>query len=141
MAASDQKPGRESVARHLCEIDGLPTIGQEIHIYGVRRMKKWLLLPTALAAALAVSACNTPQGQNAAGGALLGGATGAAIGAVASNGHASGALLGGAIGAATGAMIGSAATPAYYGPGPVPGPRCAEWYYDYYGNRVCRYYY
>ena len=32
-------------------------------------------------------------------------------------------------------MIGSAATP------PGPGYRCAEWYYDYYGNRVCRAYY
>jgi hypothetical protein len=29
-------------------------------------------------------------------------------------------------------MIGSASTP------PGPGYRCGEWYYDYYGNRVCR---
>ena len=44
-------------------------------------------------------------------------------------------MVGGVTGAAAGAMIGSASTP------PGPGYRCAEWYYDYYGNRVCRNWY
>jgi predicted small secreted protein len=95
-------------------------------------MKKLVLLSLALATALSTAGCNTPQGQNAAGGAVIGGATGALIGA-ATTGRASGALVGGAIGAAGGAMIGAAATPT--------GPRCANYYYDYYGNPVCRSYY
>ena len=99
-------------------------------------MKKPILLSLALASALSLGGCNTPQGQNAAGGALVGGATGAVIGA-ATTGRASGALVGGAIGAAGGAVIGSALTPT--DPGYVP--RCAEYYYDYYGHPVCRSYY
>jgi Glycine zipper len=113
-------------------------------------MKTLVLLSTVAATAIALSGCDTPQGQNAAGGALIGGATGAIIGSAVSGGHAGGALVGGALGAATGAMVGSAATPPgpYYGPGPGPGPyppppgaRCAQFYYDYYGNRVCQAYY
>jgi hypothetical protein len=105
-------------------------------------MRRFVFAPAAFAAALAVSGCNTPEGQNAAGGALVGGATGATIGALASHGQLGGALVGGAIGAATGAMVGSAMTPAYGEPGYYPPPRrCGEWYFDYYGNRVCRYYY
>jgi Glycine zipper len=114
-------------------------------------MKTLVLLSTVAVAAIALSGCDTPQGQNAAGGAVLGGATGALIGAAAT-GHASGALVGGAVGAATGAMVGAAATPPgpYYGPGPgygpgpyppPPGARCAQFYYDYNGNRVCQAYY
>lgn len=111
-------------------------------------MKKLLFLSLAAAAALSVAGCNTPQGQNAAGGAVVGGATGALLGGALTN-RPSGAIVGGIAGAATGAMIGSAATPpgpgpgpGYYPPGPPPPPaRCAEWYYDYYGNRVCRSYY
>jgi hypothetical protein len=99
-----------------------------------RAMKKLLCLALASATALSAAACDTPQGQNAAGGALLGGAAGAVIGG-ATTGHAGGALVGGVLGAAGGAMIGSAMTPQ------GPPPRCAEWYYDYYGNRVCRAYY
>jgi hypothetical protein len=109
------------------------------------------LIPVSAALALAVSlaGCNTPEGQNAANGAVLGGAAGALIGGAAT-GHLGGALAGGAIGAATGATVGAAATPHdYYGPGPGygpdygpgPRPRCAEFYYDYNGNRVCRAYY
>ena len=102
-------------------------------------MKTLIHLSLALAAALSLSACDTPQGQNAAGGAVLGGATGALIGA-AITGRPGGALVGGVTGAAAGAMIGSAATPQQ--PGYAPPPRaCAQWYYDYYGNRVCRAYY
>src|SRR5271167_306527 len=104
-------------------------------------MKKWICLSFALAAAVSVAGCNTPQGQNAAGGAVLGGATGALLGG-AIGGNAGAAAIGGLTGAAAGAMIGSAATPAYgYPPLPPPPHRCAEWYYDYYGNRVCRAFY
>ncbi|MGD0562291.1 MAG: glycine zipper domain-containing protein [Roseiarcus sp.] len=108
-------------------------------------MKKLIFLSLAMATAVSVAGCDTPQGQNAAGGALVGGATGALIGGALTN-RPGGALVGGIAGAATGAMIGSAATPpgpGYYPPGPPPGGpgNCAEWYYDYYGNRVCRAYY
>ena len=104
-------------------------------------MKKLIFLSLAMATAVSMAGCDTPQGQNAAGGAVLGGATGALIGGALTN-SPGGALVGGAIGAATGAMIGvgDSAGPGYYPPGPPPG-RCAEWYYDYYGNRVCRGYY
>lgn len=65
-------------------------------------MKKFLAVS---ALALSVAACNTP-GERAAGGALLGGATGAAIGAAAT-GTGGGALAGAAIGAAGGAIVGA----------------------------------
>jgi hypothetical protein len=97
-------------------------------------MKKLMILSLALAAALPIAGCETPQQQNAANGAVLGGVAGALIGGAAT-GRAGGALVGGALGAATGAAIGSASTP------PGPGSRCGEWYYDYYGNRVCRAWY
>jgi hypothetical protein len=112
-------------------------------------MHRLIALSSAMAMAIAVAGCNTPEGQNAAGGALVGGATGALLGA-AITGRPAGALVGGAIGAASGATIGAASTPppGYYGPGPGPGPgydgpppRCADFYYDYNGNRVCRAYY
>jgi len=102
-------------------------------------MKKFIGLSLVLATALSLSACNTPQGQNAANGAVVGGATGAILGGVLTN-RPGGALLGGLAGATAGAMIGSASTP--QDPGYAPPPRrCAEFYYDYYGNRVCRAYY
>ena len=96
-------------------------------------MTRWIALSLALAAGISLAGCNTPQGQNAAGGALIGGATGATIGAVASGGRPGATIVGGVAGAAAGAMIGSAMTP-------QPG-RCAQWGYDYYGNRVCTAYY
>jgi Glycine zipper len=79
----------------------------------------------AIAALMAVtlSACATRE-QN---GALLGGATGAAVGAIASN-SVGGAVVGGAIGAVAGATIAHATS-----------PRRHCWYNSY-GNRVCRYY-
>jgi hypothetical protein len=90
-------------------------------------MKTILALSLTFAAAVSVSACETPQQQNA----LMGGA-----------------LAGAAIGAGSGALIGSAATPGpgYYGgsPGYYGGPpprRCAQWAYDYNGNRVCTAFY
>jgi hypothetical protein len=104
-------------------------------------MRKLLFLSLAIATAVSLAGCDTPQGQNAAGGAILGGATGALIGG-AITGRPGGALVGAGVGAATGAMIGSASTPPGPGYYPPPPPRhCAEWYYDYYGNRVCRAYY
>ena len=71
----------------------------------------------ALAAAVSVSACETPQQQNALVGGALGAGTGALIGSAVSGGSAGGALAGAAIGAGSGALIGSAATPwpGYYG--------------------------
>jgi hypothetical protein len=98
-------------------------------------MKKNILLSLALATAVSLGGCyNTPQQQNAANGAVLGAATGAVIGGLAT-GRAGGALAGAAIGGAGGAVLGAAATP------PGPGPRCARFYYDYYGNPVCQAYY
>lgn len=103
-------------------------------------MKRILIIATALASAVSLSACNTP-GERATGGALLGGAGGAAIGAAASGGRAGGTLAGAALGAATGAIVGAATTPqpepGYYPPPPPPPPRCARWGWDDYGNRVC----
>ena len=102
-------------------------------------MLKFSGLALGLAAALSLAGCNTPEGQGAAGGAVLGGATGALLGA-ALTGRPGGAVIGGVTGAATGAMVASAMTPR--DPGYAPPPRrCAEFYYDYYGNRVCRTYY
>ncbi len=108
-------------------------------------MRVKMLTAGAMASALLLSGCYTPQQQNAANGAVLGGATGALIGGLAS-GRAGGALAGGAIGAATGAIVGSAATPRP-APGPVvygappPPPACARFGYDPYGNQVCLQYY
>src|SRR5580693_5005554 len=113
-------------------------------------MKTTLALSLAFAAAVSVSACETPQQQNALYGGALGAGTGALIGSAVSGGSAGGALAGAAIGAGSGALIGSASTPpgGYYG-GPPPGgyyggppPRqCAQWAYDYNGNRVCTAFY
>jgi hypothetical protein len=79
---------------------------------------------------------------NAVVGGALGAGTGALVGSAVSGGSAGGALAGAAIGAGTGALIGSAATPqpAYYG-APPPPRRCAQWAYDYNGNRVCTAFY
>src|SRR5262245_18819659 len=98
-------------------------------------MKKALTLAAALAGALALSACETPQQQT---GTLAGGAIGAGggalIGSALTHGSAGGAIAGGLLGAGTGALIGNAAT------APQPG-RCAQWGYDYNGNRVCTAFY
>jgi len=102
-------------------------------------MKKLILASLALAAAVSLGACNSPQqSQNTATGALVGAGTGAVIGGLAT-GRAGGALAGAGIGAVAGGLLGAASTP----PGPGYGPRggCAEFYYDYYGNRRCRAYY
>lgn len=117
-------------------------------------MQVKLLTAGAMASALLLSGCYTPQQQNTANGAVLGGATGALIGGLAS-GRAGGALAGGALGAATGAILGSAATPrpapapvVYGAPpprvvyaAPPPPPACARFGFDPYGNQVCLQYY
>jgi hypothetical protein len=97
-------------------------------------MKKTLTLALALGGALSVSACQTPQQQT---GTLAGGAIGAGggalIGSALTHGSAGGAIAGGLLGAGTGALIGNAAT--------APSGRCAQWGYDYNGNRVCTAFY
>jgi len=98
-------------------------------------MRKISGLAIGLAAALTLAGCDTPQGQAAGGGAIIGGATGALLGAAITH-RPGGALLGGVAGAATGAMIGSASA----GDGGPP-RRCADYYYDYYGRQVCRAWY
>ena len=94
-------------------------------------MKKIIALALALAGALSVSACYTPQQQTGtlAGGAI-GAGTGALIGSAVSGGSAGGAIAGGIIGAGTGALVGNAIT--------APQGRCMRWSYDPNGNRVCR---
>ena len=75
-------------------------------------MKTTLALSLALAAAVSVSACQTPQQNNALVGGALGAGAGALVGSAVSGGSAGGALAGAAIGAGSGALIGAAATPA-----------------------------
>jgi len=83
-------------------------------------MRKISGLAIGLAAALTLAGCDTPQGQAAGGGAIIGGATGALLGAAITH-RPGGALLGGVAGAATGAMIGSAS--AANPPPPLPASR------------------
>jgi hypothetical protein len=126
------------------------TKGNSMALGSFDRMTRIMALSLAMAAAVLVSACETPQQQNALVGGALGAGTGALIGSAVSGGSAGGALAGAAIGAGSGALIGSAATPqpSYYG-GPSPGGyyggppprRCAQWAYDYNGNRICTAFY
>jgi outer membrane protein with glycine zipper len=90
-----------------------------------------------LAAAVSVSACETPQQQNALVGGALGGGTGALVGSAVSGGSAGGTLAGAAIGATSGAMIGAAVTPQPTYAGGSPPRGCAQWANDYNGNRIC----
>ena len=94
-------------------------------------MKKALALALALAGALSVSACYTPQQQT---GTLAGGAIGAGpgalIGSAVSGGSVGGAVAGGLIGAGTGALVGNAVTA-------PQGGHCVRWGWDANGNRVC----
>ena len=97
-------------------------------------MKRALVLALALAGALSVSGCYTPQQQTGtlAGGAI-GAGTGALVGSAVSGGSAGGAIAGGLIGAGAGALVGNAVT--------APHGRCAQWGYDYNGNRICTAFY
>jgi len=92
-------------------------------------MKKMVVLAMALAGAVSLSACQTPQQQQ---GTLIGGAlgagTGALIGSAVSGGGAGGAVAGAVIGGGAGALIGNQVTR----------PRhCARWGWNQWGNRVC----
>jgi hypothetical protein len=99
-------------------------------------MKKTFTLALALTGAISLSACQTPQQQTGtlAGGAL-GAGGGALIGSALTHGSAGGAIAGGLLGAGTGALVGNAVT------APPSGGRCAQWGYDYNGNRVCTAFY
>jgi hypothetical protein len=84
-------------------------------------MRRILALLPALASAASVAGCQTPQQQNALGG------------AAAPQPAYYGAL-------ALPPIYGGPPPPAYFGlpPGPPPGSgRCAQWVFDYNGNRVC----
>ena len=87
-------------------------------------MLRKLALPTALLAALATTACTNPYDptQRAAGGALLGAGSGAALGAIAGGGRgaAIGAIAGGLVGGAAGVATTPQAAP-MYAPGPSYG--------------------
>ncbi len=72
-------------------------------------MKKIMTLAAAGALTLSVAACNTP-GERAAGGAVIGGVTGAAVGAAVGGGR--GAVVGGLLGAGAGAVVGAGTAPA-----------------------------
>jgi len=65
-----------------------------------------------IAVALALAGCQTARQDRAAGGALIGGGTGALIGGLA-GGSAGAAVAGGVIGAAAGAIIADATRPGY----------------------------
>lgn len=92
------------------------------------------------AVGLALGAC-TPHEERVGGSAVLGAATGAVIGGLAT-GRAGGALAGAAIGGVGGAIVGSATSPYrrggyYYDDGYYGG--CPYGYYrDYYGRLYCR---
>jgi osmotically inducible lipoprotein OsmB len=85
-------------------------------------MKKMMII-LAMAAAIPLSACNTP-GERAGSGALIGAATGAAVGGLLT-GRAGGALAGAAIGGLGGAAIGASTA------------KCARYRYDADGQRYC----
>ena len=96
-------------------------------------MTRIIAISLALAAGVSLSACQTPQQQNALVGGALGAGTGALIGSAVSGGSAGGAIAGGIIGAGTGALVGNAVT--------APPRRCAQWGWDANGNRVCTAFY
>ncbi|ARN80490.1 hypothetical protein [Methylocystis bryophila] len=73
-------------------------------------LKKPLLVAAMLMVTLPLVGCYTP-GERAAGGAVIGGLGGAAIGTVATGGLAAPVLAYSALGAATGAVIGAATAP------------------------------
>lgn len=72
-------------------------------------MRKLVLL-TSVALALVLGACTNARDTRMSQGALIGGAGGAAVGAIAS-GTAGGAVIGGVAGAAAGAVIADATRP------------------------------
>jgi uncharacterized protein YcfJ len=88
-----------------------------------------LALALALAGAMSLSGCETPQQQR---GTLVGGALGAGTGALigsAVGGGGGGAVAGALIGGGAGALVGNRVT--------RPRHHCARWGFDQNGNRVC----
>lgn len=69
-------------------------------------MKKNLLLVGTVCAGLGLSGCSSAPGTAGQQGAVLGGATGAAVGASVTKNRALGAVIGGAVGAAGGYVVG-----------------------------------
>ena len=105
--------------------------------------QKMITLALALETAVSVSACQTPQQQNAVVGGALGAGTGALVGSAVSGGSAGGTLAGAAVGSRHrrfDRVGGHASARLYYG-APPPPRRCAQWAYDYNGNRVCTAFY
>ena len=74
------------------------------------QLKRPLFVGAILASTLPLVGCYTP-GERAAGGAVIGGLGGAAIGTVATGGLAAPVLAYSALGAATGAVVGAATAP------------------------------
>jgi hypothetical protein len=93
-------------------------------------MKRILSVAVVALTAGVLAGCYAPE-ERAVGGALIGGAAGAAIGGLAT-GRAGGALVGGVIGAAGGAMVGAATAPRAACP-----PRAPYLRYDAYGQPFC----
>lgn len=87
-------------------------------------------LLSTFAVALTLGACANPRDQRMLDGALIGGAGGAAVGAIAT-GTGGGAVVGGVAGAAAGAVIADATRPRYHG-------KTCYWS-DNLNRRVCRY--
>jgi hypothetical protein len=114
-----------AICETTIDVGGIGCSAGSSRASGLRRIGAPLL---ALALGLGLAGCNTP-GERAAGGALIGGATGAAIGGLAT-GRAGGALVGGALGAAGGALIGAGTAPRYQCP--------YGSYRAYDGNIYCR---
>src|ERR1051325_10372023 len=70
--------------------------------HGVKAMKKNVLLIGTICAGLGLSGCSSAPGTPGQQGAVVGGATGAAVGASVTKNRALGAVIGGAVGAAGG---------------------------------------
>ncbi|MCC8237305.1 glycine zipper domain-containing protein [Pinisolibacter aquiterrae] len=89
-----------------------------------------LAVASTFALALTLGACASPRDQRMLDGALIGGAGGAAVGAIAT-GTGGGAVVGGVAGAAAGAVIADATRPRH-----ARGKTC--WWSDTLHRRVCR---
>ena len=90
---------------------------------------KMIALTLALFGAVSAGGCATQQQTGTLAGGAIGAGTGALIGSAVSGGSAGGAIAGGVIGAVAGGALGNAVS--------QPSRRCAQWGYDYNGNRVC----
>jgi osmotically inducible lipoprotein OsmB len=77
----------------------------------LKAMKKNLLLIGTICAGLGLSGCSSAPGTSGQQGAVVGGATGAAVGASVTKNRALGAVIGGAVGAAGGYVVGNKTGP------------------------------